>query len=52
MDRVDFGITADPDLVDDPWEFADGIAAALAELMHAAGLGAPTPVEDAFSRVR
>jgi len=52
MDRVDFGITADPDLVDDTWEFADGIAAALAELMDAAGLGAPTPVDDAFSRAR
>jgi len=50
MDRVDFGITADPDLVDDPWEFADGITDALAELMDAVGLGAPTTVYDAFAR--
>ena len=49
-DRVDFGITADPDLVDDPWEFADGITDALVELMDAAGLGKPTPVYDAFAR--
>lgn len=52
MDRVDFGITADPDLVEDPWELADGIVEALGELLRAAGLGEPTPVHDAFSRAR
>jgi WS/DGAT/MGAT family acyltransferase len=50
IDRVDFGITADSDLVDDPWEIADGIPDALVELMEAAGLGKPTPVHDPFER--
>ena len=48
VDRVDFGLTADPDLLDDPWEIADGIPDALVELMEAAGLGKPTPVHDPF----
>jgi WS/DGAT/MGAT family acyltransferase len=48
MDRLDFGFTTDPDLVDDPWDIADGIPAALAELMEAAELGKPTPVHDPF----
>jgi diacylglycerol O-acyltransferase / wax synthase len=47
-DRVDFGVHVDPDLVADPWAIAEAIPAALAELMDAAGLGAPSPVEDAF----
>lgn len=47
-DRVDFGLHVDPDLVEDPWAIADAIYDALGELMAAAGLGAPTPVEDAF----
>ena len=47
-DRVDFGLHVDPDLVEDPWAIADAISDALAELMKAAGLGTPTPVEDAF----
>ena len=47
-DRVDFGVHVDPDLVADPWAIADAIPAALAELMAVAGLGEPTPVEDAF----
>jgi WS/DGAT/MGAT family acyltransferase len=47
-DRVDFGLHVDPDLVEDPWAIADAIPDALAEMMAAAGLGAPTPVEDAF----
>jgi diacylglycerol O-acyltransferase len=47
-DRVDFGLHVDPDLVEDPWVIADAIHDALAELMAAAGLGTPTPVEDAF----
>jgi len=50
MDRVDFGLTSDPDLLEDPWEIADGIKDALAELMDAAGLGKPTPVHDPFDR--
>ena len=36
MDRLDFGLTSDPDLLEDPWEIADGIKDALAELMDAA----------------
>ncbi|MCB0994067.1 MAG: wax ester/triacylglycerol synthase family O-acyltransferase [Acidimicrobiales bacterium] len=47
-DRVDFGIHVDPDVVADPWAIADALPVAMAELMTAAGLGAPTPVEDAF----
>lgn len=50
MDRVDFGLTSDPDLLHDPWGIADGIKDALAELMEAAGLGKPTPVHDPFDR--
>ena len=50
IDRLDFGLTSDPDLLEDPWEIADGIKAALAELMDAAGLGQPTPVHDPFDR--
>ena len=50
MDRVDFGLTSDPDLLADPWGIADGIKDALAELMDAAGLGKPTPVHDPFDR--
>jgi diacylglycerol O-acyltransferase / wax synthase len=46
--RVDFGVHVDPDLVEDPWVIANAIHDALAELMAAAGLGPPTPVEDAF----
>ena len=48
IDRLDFGLTSDPDLLDDPWEIADGLQDALAELMDAAGLGKPTPVHDPF----
>ena len=47
-DRVDFGITVDPDLVPDPWDIAEGIGVALAELLRATDLGDPTPVHDAF----
>jgi len=50
VDRVDFGLTVDPDLVEDPWEIADGIPDALVELMEAAGLGKPTPIHDSFDR--
>jgi len=48
IDRIDFGIHVDPDLVPDPWEIADGIPEALAELLTASKLGKPTPVEDPF----
>ena len=48
IDRIDFGITVDPDIVRDHWAIADGIPAALADLMQATGLGAPTPVHDSF----
>jgi diacylglycerol O-acyltransferase / wax synthase len=47
-DRVDFGIHVDPDLVPNPWDLAAGVSDALIELMAAADLGPPTPVEDAF----
>jgi diacylglycerol O-acyltransferase / wax synthase len=47
-DRVDFGIHVDPDLVPDPWDVAAAVSDALTELMTAAHLGPPTPVEDAF----
>jgi diacylglycerol O-acyltransferase len=50
IDRLDFGLTSDPDLLEDPWEIADGIQDALAELMEAAGLGKPSPVHDPFDR--
>jgi diacylglycerol O-acyltransferase / wax synthase len=50
IDRLDFGLTSDPDLLDDPWEIADGIKDALAELMEATGLGKPTTVFDPFER--
>jgi WS/DGAT/MGAT family acyltransferase len=48
IDRVDFGFTTDPDLVEDPWDIADALPDALVELMEAAGLGKPTPVHDPF----
>ncbi len=48
QDRVDFGIHADPDLVEDPWLIADAIPTQLAELMAEIELGDPTTVEDAF----
>ena len=50
-DRLDFGITVDPDIVSDPFRVADGIPVALAELMEASGLGQPTPVQDPFGNV-
>ena len=48
IDRLDFGLTSDPDLLEDPWEIADGIQSALADLMEATNLGKPTPVHDPF----
>ncbi|MDP2772296.1 MAG: wax ester/triacylglycerol synthase family O-acyltransferase [Nocardioides sp.] len=49
MDRLDFGLHVDPDLVPDPWTIADAIPRALAELFEASGLGSPTPVADPFA---
>ncbi|HET6966500.1 MAG TPA: wax ester/triacylglycerol synthase family O-acyltransferase [Acidimicrobiales bacterium] len=44
LDRVDFGVHVDPDLIPDVWVLANEVPAALAELMDASGLGRPTPV--------
>lgn len=49
MDRLDFGLHVDPDLVPDPWAIAEAIPRALAELFEASGLGSPTPVDDPFA---
>ena len=46
--RVDFGIHVDPDLVPEPWDLAAAISEALRELLEAARLGPPAPIEDAF----
>ncbi len=46
--RVDFGLTVDPDLIQDPWRIAEGIPAALEELLAATDLGKPTAVADPF----
>ncbi len=48
-DRIDFGLTVDPDLVADPWRITGAIPETLAEIMAAAGLGTPQPVHDAFT---
>lgn len=50
MDRLDFGLHVDPDLVPDIWKIAEGIPTALAELFAASGLGTPSPVTDPFSQ--
>jgi diacylglycerol O-acyltransferase len=47
-DRIDFGVYADPQAVPDPFLIADGIPAALRELLTEAGLGDPSPVIDPF----
>jgi hypothetical protein len=47
-DRMDFGVYVDPGAVPEPFLVADGIPAALRELLAAAGLGEPTPVVDPF----
>ena len=44
LDRVDFGIHVDPDLVPDVWVLANEVPSALTELLDASGLGRPTPV--------
>jgi WS/DGAT/MGAT family acyltransferase len=47
--RVDFGLTVDPDLIQDPWRIAEGFPVALKELLDATDLGKPTPVADPFA---
>jgi WS/DGAT/MGAT family acyltransferase len=49
LDRLDFGIHVDPDLVPDPWVIASGVTEALTELMMASGLGSPTSVDAPFA---
>jgi len=49
MDRFDFGVQVDPDLVPDVWTIAEQIAASLAALMEASGLGAPTLIDMPFA---
>jgi WS/DGAT/MGAT family acyltransferase len=46
MDRLDFGLVVDPDIVDDPWPIATAFLDTLAELLEASGLDGPTVVED------
>jgi WS/DGAT/MGAT family acyltransferase len=48
LDRIDFGLHVDPDLVPDVWDVADAVPRALAELLVAADLPGPTPVDDPF----
>ena len=48
MDRIDIGLTSDPELVPDLWHMAELLPAALDELMQASGLGPATGVVDAF----
>ncbi|NNE73935.1 MAG: wax ester/triacylglycerol synthase family O-acyltransferase [Acidimicrobiales bacterium] len=48
IDRIDFGLSADPELVPDLWDIADGIPKSLKALMKAGKLGKPTKVEDPF----
>jgi diacylglycerol O-acyltransferase len=45
LDRVDFGLLVDPDLVPDPWVLAGELPAALGELLEASGCPGPTEVE-------
>lgn len=48
IDRIDIGLSADPELVPDLWEMADLMPKAMEELMQASDLGPATPVVDAF----
>ena len=45
LDRVDFGILVDPDLVPDIWVLANEVKGAITDLMEASGLGQPHEVE-------
>lgn len=49
MERMDFGLHVDPNLVPDPWEIIDALDEALAELLAASGLEGPTAVDDPFA---
>jgi WS/DGAT/MGAT family acyltransferase len=44
LDRVDFGFTVDPELVEDPWFLAEGVPLALEELKAAAGIDHSVPL--------
>ena len=46
MDRIDFGLHVDPELVPDVWRIAEGFTVALAELLEVGDLGPVTVVED------
>jgi diacylglycerol O-acyltransferase len=48
IDRLDFGLAADSELVPDIWDLAELLPESLAELMDESGLGEPTPVVNAF----
>ncbi len=49
LDRIDFGIHVDPDLVPEPWAIADAVPDALAELLKESDLPEPTPITDPFA---
>jgi hypothetical protein len=48
VDRIDIGLSADPELVPDLWDMADLIPGVMDEMMQASDLGPATPVVDAF----
>lgn len=48
LDQLDFGLLACPDVLDDVWSLADGLHAALAELVEATGVTAADAAK--FSR--
>ena len=48
IDRIDIGLSADPELVPDLWHMADLFPKAMDELMQASGLGPATKMVDAF----
>lgn len=48
--RVDVSVGVDPELVPDPWPITGLLEDSLAELMSAAGVGAPTTVPDTAGR--
>lgn len=48
IDRIDIGLSADPELVPDLWDMADLLPKAMNDLMVGSGLGEASPVTDAF----
>ena len=48
IDRIDIGLSADPELVPDLWDMADLMPKAMNDLMNASGLGDAAKVTDAF----